>query len=313
MNFPLRRRLRRLFLPGVISGFCLLARGQTNTSPVAGPPPLPVFQPRIEMFRKVLAMPPTDREQWLANRPASSREVLQAKIQEYQAMNPEAREAVLRATELHEYLQYYIQMPVAERSPQLAQIPPQYQKIVGERLREFDILPPELQKEVLAGKTTAEYFLGSGLVVTPSNKANYPPPPIPPEPLTYLSRLSSAQRQQMYASFQHFFDLGIDDRQKILATLPAVERGQVEKTLAGLESLPKEQREQGLRSISILAGMSDDQREAFFRNAALWRELPPTERQTWHKLVAHLPPLPPPMPPMPVARGGLSAVTNPLN
>ncbi len=321
MNSPSRRRLRRLLFAAAVSSLCVMVRGQTPSSPVTNPPPMPAFQPRIELFRRVLAMPATEREQWLANRPAQSRELLEAKIREYRAMTPEAREAVLRATELHEYLQFFIRASAGDRSSQLAQIPPEFRKIVGDRLREFGILPPELQQEVLAGKTTAEYFLGPGPGAVKRARTAYPPPPMPPEPLTYLSRLPPAQREKMYASFQHFFDLGDDDRRKILATLPPAERGRVEKILQSLERLPQEQRAQGLRSISILAGMTDEQREAFFRNAALWRELPPAERQTWHKLVAHLPPLPPgaedypypPMPPAPAPRAGLSAATNPAN
>jgi hypothetical protein len=321
MNPPRCRRLHRLFFAGAVSSACLMARGQTPPGPAADLPPVPAFQPHTEMFRKLLAMPAAEQEQWLAGRTPQSRQLLEAKIHEYQAMNPETREAVLRATELHEYLQYFIMAPAADRSSQLAQIPGEYRGIVSNRLQVFTILPPDLQKEVLAGKTTAEYFLGPEPAAARVSKATYSPPPMPPEPVTYLSRLPAEQRQKMFASFQHFFDLDSDDRRKTLATLPPGERGQVERTLGALERLPAEEREQGLRSLSLLAGMTDEQREAFFRNAALWRVLPPAERQTWHKLVAHLPPMPPgadglltpPMPPEAASRSGLSAATNPSN
>ena len=319
MKSSFRCGLLSLFFSGAVSSFCLTVGGQTMPAPAAAtpdaitmtaaskPPPLPAFQPRIEIFRKILAMTAAQQEAWLTNRPPQVRPQLEAKIREYQAMSPGAREAVLRATELHEYLEYFIRTPVADRSSQLAQVPPEYRDIVKEKLQEFDVLPPQLQQEALTGKTTANYFLNPRLlVVSAARRVN---PPMPPEPLRYLSRLSSAQRQEMYTSFQHFFDMSGDDQQKILSTLPPAERGPVAKTLHDLESLPREQRDRGLQSITMMADMSDEQRQAFFKNAELWRQLPPAERQTWRKVVAHLPP----MPPVPTLFKGPALATNPPN
>jgi hypothetical protein len=333
MNLLFRGGLRRWLFWGAALGCCWGAFGQTPPLAEAGKvafstnlPPLPVFQPRTELFRKILAMTPTEQEAWLTNRPAPVRSQLKAKIQEYEAMTPEAREAVLRATELHEYLVYFIKIVPADRSSQLAQVPAVYRSAISEKLKEFDVLPPELQKEVLAGKSTANYFLNPAPAWAGAVHPVHPPvpmPPMPPSPetLRYLNRLPPGQRQKMYASFQHFFDLNSDDRQKILATLPAEERGRVEKTLHDLENLPPAQRNRGLQSISMLASMTDEQRQAFFQNAALWEKLPPTERQTWRKVVAHLPPLPPPpepftarmVPAITTTQGGFSPITNPAN
>jgi hypothetical protein len=321
MNSSLRRGLLSMFFWGAATGLCPTAGGQTlSAATVATPgaitltvstnlPPLPVFQPRTEFFRKVLAMSAAQQEAWLTNRPPQVRPQLEAKIREYQAMSPEAREAVLRATELHEYLEYFIKAPVADRAPQLAQVPLRYRATIKMKLDEFNLLPPGLQQEVLAGKTTANYFLNPRPPAFRIAHRAATPPPLPPEPLGYLSRLSPAQRQEMYASFQHFFDLDNDARRKILSTLPPVERGTVEKTLHDLENLPPEQRDRGLRSISTLAGMSDEQRQAFFENAELWRQLPPSERQTWRKVVVHLPP----MPSDPTLSEGPALTTNPPN
>ena len=321
MNSSFRRAV---IFWGAGFGICLTVGGQTIPAPAVASlgaitttiasnlPPLPVFQPRIEFFRKVLAMTAAEQEAWLTNRPPQVRAQLAAKIQEYQAMSPDARAAVLRATELHEYLEYFIKAPVSNRSTQIAQVPLQYRATVMEKLREFDLLPPELQQEVLAGKTTANYFLNpTPLAARTVHRPNppMPPPPLPPAPLSYLSRLSADQRQEMYASFQHFFDLDNDARQKILSTLPPAERGPVAKTLRDLQQLPREQRDRGLQSISALADMSDEQRQAFFKNAELWQQLPPAERQTWRKVVVHLPP---PLPD-PASFEGPALVTNPPN
>jgi len=333
MNSLFRRGWRWFLFWGAVSGLCLTLRGQTPPATPASViletlatnlPPLPVFQPRIELFRRILAMTPVEQDAWLTNRPPQARPLLEAKIREYQAMAPEAREAVLRATELHEYLLYFIRMPGAGRAPQLAQVPAVYRATVEEKLREFDLLPPELQTEVLAGKSTADYFLNPRPLLTRTAHPAHPPvppPPMPPEPLNYLSRLSTGQRQEMYASFQHFFDLDDADRQKTLATLPPAERVPVAKTLSDLEHLPREQRDRGLQSITTLAGMSEEQRASFFKNAAQWQDLPPSERQTWRKVVVHLPPLPPGLAqvstPAPasatVPPDGFSVATNPAN
>jgi hypothetical protein len=324
MNFLFRRAVRWVIFWGAGSGICLTVGGQTIPAPrvptpgmitmtvASNLPPFPVYQPRTEFFRKVLAMKAAEQEAWLTNRPPQVRAQLAAKIREYQAMAPDAREAVLRATELHEYLEYFIKAPAAGRASQLAQVPLEYRATIQEKLREFDLLPPELQQEVLAGKTTANYFLNPRpLLARTVRRPNplLPPPPMPPAPLSYLSRLPADQRREMYASFQHFFDLDDDARQKILSTLPLAERGLVAKTLRDLERMPQEQRDRGLQSITMLADMSDEQRQTFFRNAELWQQLPPSERQTWRKVVVHLPP----MPPDPASFEGPALVTNGAN
>lgn len=278
----------------------------TNTIPT---PPLPVFHPRTQLFRDVLAMSGSDREQFLANRPAQNRAPLEAKIREYEAMTPEQRETVLHATQLHEYLQYFVQIPPAERAPQLALVPQDYQAEVTGRLQMFDRLPPPLQKEVLATDSTKAYILGAA----PTNALHTAVmPPLPPDPLATLSRLTPEQREKLFANFEHFFDLSDEDRQKVLATLPVPERTQVVKTLSELEKLPSGQRERGLQSISKLANMTEEQRQVFYANADRWEKMTPAERETWRKMATHLPPPLPPLPALPlIPRQGMAVVTNP--
>ena len=337
MNPPSCGGLRRWLLSCAALGCCLGAFGQTPPPPaLAGGtaattastnfPPSPLFQPKTELFRKILAMTPAEQEAWLTNRPAAVRSQLAGKIREYEAMTPDSRESVLRATELHEYLAYFVKVAPAARASQLAQVPKEYRATINMKLREFDVLPPDLQKEVLAGRSTANYFLNpaplwAGAAHPAHPTAPMPPPlPQPREALQYLNRLPPDERRKMYTSFEHFFDLNNDDRQKILATLPADERARVEKTLHDLESLPPEQRDRGLKSISMLAKMTDEQRAAFFQNAAVWEKLPPVEQQTWRKVVTHLPPLPPlpdpyaaAVPAISSSPGGFSVLTNPAN
>jgi hypothetical protein len=274
--------------------------GITNTLP-----PLP--KTPVDAFRELLAMNREEREQHLTNRPPQVRAQLEQKLREYEAMKPEEREAKLTATQLHWYLEQFILMPSSEREAQSARLTPPYREILTQRLGEFERLPPPLQKEVLAHETTRAYFLGQGALTNGGSVAPSALPPLP-GPLNNFSRLPVEQREKMYASFQNYFELEGADKQKVLDTLPAAERQQVEKTLQTLERLPKEQREQGLQSIGRLAGLSDDQRRVFFSNAGRWKEMAPAEREVWLKLIGHLPPQPPAnmLPPVPHPDGGLA-------
>lgn len=263
------------------------------------PPPLPVMKSPVDSFRELLAMKADEREKFLEGRPAEIRKRLLEKVQEYEAMKPDAREFTLAATQIHWYLDQFLRTSPTNRAAQLASIPEAYRQVVNDRLQKWDRLPPELQKEVLEHKTTTHFFLGQD---SDAARVTPPPPPLPPMPLTQLSRVPPEQRELMYSSFKRFFDLPDNAKQKIIATIPEGERPQMLKTLEALERLPKEQRDRGLQSIGALASMSAEQQQEFFQNAGRWKEMPPAERQVWRRMVDRLPPMPPGagMPPLPM-------------
>ena len=266
---------------------------------------MPVIQPPLALFRGLLTMTPAQREKRLTDWPPEKRARLLAKIHEYEAMTSAARERVLAATELHWYMQQFLQNTSTNRALQLSQVPKSYTNKIKETLAQWDILPPPLQQEVLAHETTREYFMVGSHART---NASLPiiPPPLRQE-LTRLESLAPEQRRQTYANFQRFFELSPAGKQEILNSLPVIERQQVEATLAGLDRLPREQRNLGLKSLGQLAGLTDEQLREFFSNASRWKQLSPAEQQTWLKLVSHLPPLPRSTAPVP----SLTAVANP--
>ena len=58
----------------------------------------------VDFFRKLLAMAPEEREAFLTNRPPEIRQRILAKVDEYEALDPDQRELRLRATELRWYM-----------------------------------------------------------------------------------------------------------------------------------------------------------------------------------------------------------------
>jgi len=278
----------------------------------------PVLNPPLVFFRELLALNPAQREQHLAQWTPEKRARLLAKISEYEAMTPSAREESLIATELHWYLSQFLTKSSTNSGIELSQVPEPYRQMVSDRLNTWKILPPPLQQDVLAHETTRDFFLLGGARAR-TNLNNVPwtmiPPPLRQE-LFRLDVLPPDQRQQSYTRFQGFFELTAVEKKAVLDTLPAIERQQIEKTIADLNHLPPEQRNQALRSLGQLANCTEQQRSEFFKCLGRWKQLSPDEQQLWLKLASHLPPMPP-IPPMPPAPSrappipGLSSTTRP--
>ena len=121
-------------------------------------PPLPLAQSPISFFRELLAMNPAERKQALTNRSPEVRSSILAKVREYESLKPDERELRLRVTELRWYLRPLMTAPATNRAAQLAMIPGRNRKLVEDRLREWDKLPPEVQKELLANEATIRYL-----------------------------------------------------------------------------------------------------------------------------------------------------------
>ncbi len=280
---------------GTTGGFFALAQ----TSPVpppsaAAPSPAPVVMVKspVELFRQLLAMKPDARNKFLADRPAEKRQGLLDKIKEYEAMKPDERELSLCATELQSYLEPLLATAATNRAAQLASVPEPYRKIVGERLSEWDILPPDLQKDMLAHEATKRYFLGAGSDGFTEESSRILPPSLDEE-VVRLGQMSPAERKQSFAAAQQFFGLNDEERQKVIETLSGADRQKVGQTLQILRQLPKEQLDRCLKSIGQLADLSERERQAFIKDAQRWKKMSAAEREAWQNLTDRLPPLPP--------------------
>jgi hypothetical protein len=233
-------------------------------------------------------MSPVERNKLLADRSPESRARIMDKVREYLALDPNERELRLGATELRWYLTPLLQMPSTNRAARLAQVPTNLLSLVKARLRQWDLLPPGLQREFLASDKALN------LVVAHVETSN-PPSPDP-------------RQQKIAEQFKQFLDLTPVEKQKLLGTLSEAERAQMEKTLTTFDGLPVQQRALCVQNYAKFAGMSDGERAEFLKNAESWSKMSPQERQAWRDLVSRIP-LWPPMPQ--VSSHTVSQITTP--
>src|ERR1051326_1727119 len=118
----------------------------TNAAAGVAFPPLP--KPQVTYFRELLALRPGELDRALAGIAEPGRRRLQAKLREYLALAPDERETRLRATELCAYLAPLMRTPPTNRVAQLARVPDDFRPPVEERLKVWDGLAPETQKQL---------------------------------------------------------------------------------------------------------------------------------------------------------------------
>lgn len=295
--------------------------------PPAPPKPVPPFGSPISFFRELLAMNAAEREQALTNRSPENRSQILAKVREYESLKPDERELRLRVTELRWYLLPLMTTPATNRPARLAAIPEQDRKLVEDRLQEWDKLPSDMQKELLANQATISYLADiEGRTAEQRRQMLENISPARREMLEQginkWDSMSEDQRRKMLDRFKEFFDLTVEEKKKALSTLSEPERRQIEKTLQTFGSLTPAQRAQCIRSFEKFASLSLEERQQFLKDAERWKLMPIEQRQAWKDLVTRLsqqppmPPLPPrphlpPLPPSPrLPESTPSIVTN---
>jgi hypothetical protein len=280
----------------------------TNPSaPLKHAPLPPVPKPPISFFRELLAMPAPEREQTLTNRPTEARRMILAKVREYESLKPDERELRLSVTELRWYLRPLMTASATNRPAQLAGIPEQQRKLVEDRLREWDKLPPEVQKDLLENEATLSYFAeieGRSDEQRRELLNNLSPArrDLLEQGINRWAAMSEAQRRATLSRFNRFFELTAQEKEKAIKGLPEPERQQVERMLQTLGRLSPEQRDQYLNSVAKFTDLSLAERQEFLKSAEHWKQMSSAEQEAWRELVKRLPPLPrrpPPRPPVP--------------
>jgi hypothetical protein len=277
--------------------FCASVRAQVPTNP---PPnvstssvptrllPRPVLKSPVALFRELLAMNLMEQMQFLTNRSPEDRKLILAKVREYKSLKPDQRELRLRVTELRWYLLPLMRSPSTNRLARLNMIPPEQRELVEARLKEWDKLPPELQKELLENEAAI-----SCLTELEINKR--PVAGISPERQHKLEDgirqwqgLSEEQRDKIMTRFNQFFELRPREKEKALSTMSEPERRQIEKTLHKFDDLSPVKRSLCIRSFEKFANLSVEERQQFLKNADRWKLMTPEERQSWRDLVAKI-------------------------
>lgn len=244
----------------------------------------------VGLFRKLLLMTPDERDSSLSNRTAEARARILAKVAEYEAMNPNDRELRLRATELRWYLMPLLHDSAANRTALLAQVPPDLQQLIQDRLTEWNILPPTLRDEFIENEHILDYFAQVNSRNGASEADGHKPTAAE---RAHWDDLSDAERRQIAAGFNHFFELTPDEKQSALNTLSEAERNQMEKTLQAFAKLPPAQRDECVGAFARFASMTTPDKAEFLKNADRWAAMTPSERQAWRDLVINVPNWPP--------------------
>ena len=259
------------------------------STPANGSPALPRTRSPVALFRQLLAMTPEERGIFLTNRPPQIREGILAKVNEYEALDPNERELRLRATELRWYLLPLLQESPSNRPVRLAQVPADLRELVKSRLAQWTILPPPLQQEFLENEQALHYFAHLDVSNTMMLQKIAPPG----SELARWAAMSETQRKQITSSVDQFFALTPDEKEAALNTLSDPERAQMEKTLQAFDKLPPDQRDECIHAFAKFAGMSASEKQEFLRNAQRWSQMSPADRQAWRDLVVNVPEWPP--------------------
>lgn len=268
------------------------------------------------------------REQAVNEKAQGYRKFWEAKVKEYEALSPADREARLRLTRqtarLRLHLKPLLRVPPANRAEKLAAIPADERPLVQARLKEWDQLSPQLQKQILENESVMHDVAqmeslptGQRESALQSYSSDYRHHV--EESLAHWHALPLEQRQQMYENFNRFFQLSEKEKDRTLDALSDAERQALEKSIHQFETLPAEQRKACIEAFRKFSNMTPEQRAEFLKNAERWQAMSSAERESWRNLSVQLPPLPPglvmpplpPMPPMPPLPPGLTLAPSP--
>jgi hypothetical protein len=260
----------------------------------------------VQVFRRLLAMNESEREQFIKSRPSASQPFLRAKVQEFLALDTTERERRLQSLELRALLLPLMSMPAEERSRYVQTLPEDMRKLVEDRLRIWIILPPPLAKDVLENEYAVRFFLD---LQTSTNRQELLSSMSPHQKtqlaagIEKLNQMSPARRDLMAYHVQRLFELDAREREQTLSALSDHERALVTNALARLSTLPAGEREQAVEGLRKFKGLSETEQKQFLRSAERWKALSEKDRQVWRALVAHtrsiMPTSLPPMPPSP--------------
>jgi hypothetical protein len=263
------------------------------------PPPLPSSP--IEHFRQLLGMKGEEREKALAARSPKTREFLEAKLKAYEALPPEERENRLGTLELRWYLLPLFKTAPTNRETRLAMIPGRIRPLIDARLRLWDLLSADEQRDVLESEPAITVLVqpepgmtspaGALSVITPQQQEKIK------KSTEILNRLPPEKQEDVYRNFGRFFELSQQEKTKAFDVLGEAERKQMERTLALFDTLPKASRDRCIEGFQKFTSLSEIERDQFLRNVERWNSMSAKDRQAWRSLVNRKalphPPLPP--------------------
>ncbi|MBM3879582.1 MAG: DUF3106 domain-containing protein [Verrucomicrobia bacterium] len=293
------------------------ANPQTVASTSAPPFPPAPSNP-VDTFRQLLAMAPAQREHALADKPEDHRAYLRDRLQEFDSVSPAERELRLRLLQLRFFLLPLLRLAPADRAESLRLVPASDRELILDRLREWDRLPAEHQREFLENESRLRWF--------PKFEASSPTEQqamlrvLPAERRTQIQadlarwwKVPADQRQRLSRHFTLFLELSDSEKQAALRRLSSPERSHLAQTLSAFASLPPDQRAKCIEAFNRFLDMNEVDQARFLQKAARWDLMTPAERRAWREFVAKVPPLPPglgPTPPLPPTPSSLPPLPN---
>jgi len=274
----------------------------TKTSkPVLLPPSPPQPKPPTEVFRQLLAASPAEQERILASRSPGARALLESNLRRYEAMPADERERHLRTLELRWYLLSLMQVGASNRLARLAPLPRADRMLIANRLMYWDLLPSELQKEVLTNEMAIRIAVPSqfGVPLPFTSLTNLPPQQrqkIEADVARWKS-LPTNEQQRIYWHFKQLFEL--PDARSLAATSATnlAARPPADQSLAAFKKLPPAEQAVYLGNFQKYLDLPPDQREQFEQGARRWQAMSEPEREQWRQAVKRRPPFPLPPPP----------------
>src|SRR3954467_7118574 len=298
-------------LAGFLTSLPSAVRGSEEARVKPTSPPAIPAGPKtgIDLFRELLSMSPAERKvafasrQDLTSRSEKSRQVITARLEEFDKLQPDEREVRLERMKLRTQLLPLLSTPPAQRQLLTASLPEADRQALQDRLQLWDQLPPELQKQVLENEGMLNCIMPVQTVS--SNQLNRVMLSLPAADREKIAsnwnrfqQIPLKDREKMYDNFRDLFDLSDSERSKLLSRVSESERQQMERTLKDYQRLPKPQRDQCLASFQKFANMTAFERAQFLHNAELWKAMTTNERESWRNLVNKFPPMPPTPPGM---------------
>ena len=299
--------LRPLALCGLLvcwlPGIGLPVQGQTPPLPAKpgpGLPPLPsVAKSPIDYFRDLLATKPEERERMLAGKKPEHRKVLEDSLRSYEALTPDERELRLRTMDLRYHLTTLLRTASSNRTDRLKLVPERERPLIEGRLKIWDGLSPEEQKDALEDEQRIRVLTAIGsssshkaisLTGASSNQVRQIE-----QQLIRWQTLPEARRQQAQKNFTLLFELTEAEKMKPspATNLSDDERALMQKSLDRFQKLSPLQRSQCVLGFEKFAALSPVERRQFLASAEEWQKMKPADRESWRKLVSKVPQLPP--------------------
>ena len=266
--------------------------------------PLPPLSPSpIDLFRRLLATNAAGRDQFMVGKSVPLRQYLDDRIRDFEAMPAEERNAKLQALELRWYMPHVMRLKPSERAPRLDTVSEPMRSIIRQRLLQWDILPPQLQKEVLDNETAIKFFERPEQAGGPGNTLGAMSAgqrsDLEKRYVDWMA-LPENKRREIVARFDDFMGMPEATRSNVLARLTDIDYAQMQQTLSQFSTLSKEQRAQAMQGFRKFAELSPGEQAAFLKTAERWRTMSEKDRELWRNVVARAQAMrmnaPPPLP-----------------